>query len=65
MSMNRKYVFMAVVLMFMLSACVSPKKIVSFTKMSSAIYKGTKQVIGQKISEKYDSVQVETTVTGL
>ena len=58
-----KYVFMTVVLMVMLSACVSPKKILTFTKVSAATYKGAKQVIGKKMSEMNDSVQVETTVT--
>lgn len=65
MMMYRKYVFMTAVLMVMLSACVSPKNIVTFAKMSSATYKGAKQVIGQKMKEKNDSVQVETTVPEL
>lgn len=56
---------MTAVLMVMLSACVSPKNIVTFAKMSSATYKGAKQVIGQKMKEKNDSVQVETTVPEL
>jgi len=63
MEMYWKYVFMTVVLMVMLSACVSPKKILTFTKVSAATYKGAKQVIGKKMSEMNDSVQVETTVT--
>ena len=58
-----KYVFVAALLMVMLSACVSPKKILTFTKVSAATYKGAKQVIGKKMSEMNDSVQVETTVT--
>lgn len=58
-----KCVFMAAVFMVMLSACVSPKDIVTFTKISTATYNGAKQVIGKKMTEKNDSDQVETTVT--
>ena len=65
MEMYWKYVFVAALLMVMLSACVSPKKILTFTKVSAATYKGAKQVIGKKMSETKDSVQVETTVTEL
>lgn len=60
-----KYVFMVAVLMVMLSACVSSKDIVTLTKVSAATYKGAKQIIGKKMSETKDSVQVETPVTEL
>ena len=58
----KRIILCASILSWMLSSCLSPKETITAFKIGAATYKGTKEVIGKKMSEAKDSANVETTI---